>query len=444
MALFARKRINPLFPEHKSRAQAVNEDRNADFAQDPKHLLPQDVLRKLPAEALTGLSLQEMYEVIQPVLRELSVTRGLSLSEDEETFLIQNLIDDMIGFGPLEPLLEDDHVTDILVNGPKQILIEREGRIETTPIVFRDEAHLRHLATRIANRIGRRIDESVPMVDARLPDDSRINIVIPPLSLSGTSMSIRKFRKMGLTLDVMQERGSLTKDVADFIRLCVKARLNILVSGGTGAGKTTLLNAISEGIEAHERVITIEDTAELRLSRPHVVRLEARAPNVEGAGEISIRDLVRNALRMRPDRLIIGEVRGAEVVDMLQALNTGHQGSMSTIHANEPKEALVRLENMAYLGGLKIESAVLKQLIAGAIDLIIHLERMNDGTRRIMAVSELSADTGVSWQLHELFRLKLPVASGGPDYQKSAMHNRLQTKFERLGLEEQARQLLGI
>lgn len=444
MGLFARKRINPLFPEHKSRAQAVNEDRNVDFAQDPKHLLPQDVLRKLPAEALTGLSPEEMYEVIQPILRELSVTKGLSLSEGEETHLIQNLIGDMIGFGPLEPLLEDDQVTDILVNGPKQILIEREGRIETTPIVFRDEAHLRHLATRIANRIGRRIDESVPMVDARLPDDSRINIVIPPLSLSGTSMSIRKFRKMGLTLDVMQERGSLTKNVADFIRLCVKARLNILVSGGTGAGKTTLLNAISEGIEAHERVITIEDTAELRLSRPHVVRLEARAPNVEGAGEISIRDLVRNALRMRPDRLIIGEVRGAEVVDMLQALNTGHQGSMSTIHANEPKEALVRLENMAYLGGLKIESAVLKQLIAGAIDLIIHLERMNDGTRRIMAVSELSADTGVSWQLHELFRLKLPVASGGPDYQKSAMHNRLQTKFERLGLEEQARQLLGI
>lgn len=441
MALFARKRINPLFPEHKPRSQAVNEDVQAVFENDPKQMLPQDVLRELPAEELAQLTAEEMREVIRPVLKKLSHEKGLTLSEGEEALLIQNFIDDMVGFGPLEPLLADEAVTDILVNGPHQILVERDGHIESTTVAFRDESHLRHLATRIASRIGRRIDESVPMVDARLPDDSRINIIIPPLSLSGTSMSIRKFRKLGLTLEMMQERGSLTSEVGDFIKLCVQARLNILVSGGTGAGKTTLLNAISEGIGTQERVITIEDTAELRLSRPHVVRLEARAPNLEGEGEITIRDLVKNALRMRPDRMIVGEVRGAEVVDMLQALNTGHQGSMSTIHANEPKEALIRLENMAYLGGLKIDTFVLKQLIAGAIDLIIHLERMSDGTRRIMAVSEIERESRDGWCMHELFRLDLPVKKKST-YTKAMMNERNLAKFRKLGLEEKVKKIL--
>lgn len=442
MVLFARKRINPLFPEHKPKAQDVREV-VALFETDPRQMLPQDVLRELPAEALAGLTTQEMQAVIAPLLKKITLQKGLVLSEVEEEQFIKKLIDDMVGFGPLEPLLADEHVTDILVNGPDQVLVERDGVLEPTPVTFRDEAHLRHLATRIASRIGRRIDESVPMVDARLPDDSRINIVIPPLSLSGTSMSIRKFRKYGLTLEMMQEKGSLTSDLAEFVKLCVKARLNILVSGGTGAGKTTLLNALSEAIEIQERVITIEDTAELRLSRPHVVRLEARAPNLEGEGEITIRDLVKNALRMRPDRLIVGEVRGAEVVDMLQALNTGHQGSMSTIHANEPKEALIRLENMAYLGGLKIEASVLKQLIAGAIDVIIHLERMSDGVRRIMAISEVNADTGQIWGLHELFRLDLPVRAEGLTYTKAMMDKRLQQKFAKRDLEADVRKVLG-
>ncbi|HEY2538870.1 MAG TPA: CpaF family protein, partial [Stellaceae bacterium] len=289
-------------------------------------------------------------------VKELLAETKIQLNFNEQRDLVQSLLADMLGLGPLEPLIEDETVTDIMVNGPKQVYVERRGKLELTDISFRDDQHVMNVATKIVTRIGRRIDESRPLVDARLPDGSRVNIIIPPLAIDGPSISIRKFSKKTITLDIMAQQANISPEMAPLLKIAARCRLNILISGGTGSGKTTLLNALSRLIDTAERTVTIEDAAELQLQQPHVVRLETRPPNLEGTGEITMRDLLRNALRMRPDRIILGEIRGAEALDVLQAMNTGHDGSMSTIHANRPREALTRLENMVGMTGIHLPS----------------------------------------------------------------------------------------
>jgi pilus assembly protein CpaF len=309
----------------------------------------------------------------------------------------------MVGLGPLEPFLNDDSITDILVNGPFDIYVERRGKLEKTAARFRDASHLVNIAQRIAGAIGRRIDEASPMVDARLADGSRVNIVLPPLVLNGGSISIRKFPKENLTLDAMVDQENLSRDIARVLQIATNTRLNLLISGGTGSGKTTLLNAISQYIGRDERVITVEDAAELRLQQPHVVQMETRPPNIEGVGDVPQRELVRNALRMRPDRIIVGEVRGPEAFDMLQAMNTGHDGSMSTVHANSPRDALSRLENMVMMANLNLPLRAVRMQIASAVNLVVHIERMRDGIRRVQSVAEIAGIEGEIITIRELF-----------------------------------------
>jgi pilus assembly protein CpaF len=309
------------------------------------------------------------------------------LSRDDRERLAGELPADIIGVGPLEPLLADDTISEIMVNGPHDIWIEREGLLNKTAVHFNDESHLRRIMNKMVAEVGRRVDESSPMVDARMPDGSRINAVIHPLSLSGPLMTIRKFGSERLTLDALVRLGTLSPETLELLRGCVEARLNILISGGTGTGKTTLLNALSSAIPDSERIVTIEDAAELRLLQRHVLRLEHRPKNIEGEGEVTIRDLVRNALRMRPDRIVIGEVRGAEAIDMLQALNTGHDGSLTTLHANSPRDALARVETMVMMAGFDLPLRAIRQQIASALDLVIQLERLQDGSRRVVSIT---------------------------------------------------------
>lgn len=336
-------------------------------------------------------------------VKELLAETKIQLNFTEQRELVDSLIADMLGLGPLEPLLADETVSDIMVNGPRQVYVERRGKLELTDVNFRDDQHLLNICTKIVTRVGRRIDEATPLVDARLPDGSRVNIIIPPLAIDGASISIRKFSKKSITLDVMANSGSISPAMATVLKIAARCRLNILISGGTGSGKTTLLNALSRMIETAERTVTIEDAAELQLQQPHVVRLETRTANLEGTGEITIRDLVKNALRMRPDRIIIGECRGAEALDMLQAMNTGHDGSMSTIHANTPREALTRLENMVGMTGINLPSRAVRTQIAAAVHLICQVNRMRDGTRRITSVTEVVGMEGDVITTQDLF-----------------------------------------
>ena len=316
-------------------------------------------------------------------------TQGVQLNRREQKQVATDIVNDMIGFGPLEQLLSDDSITDIMVNAPDMVYVERQGRLEKTWVTFRDHAHVLQIAQRIASRIGRRVDEASPMVDARLPDGSRINIITPPVSLNGPVLSIRKFSRRSIDIDAMVRQKNLSLKMAEFLQIATTCRLNLLVSGGTGSGKTTLLNALSQLINPTERIVTIEDAAELRLKQPHVVRLEMRPPNIEGEGAVSIRDLLKNALRMRPDRIVEGEVRGQEAVDMLQAMNTGHDGSMSTIHANRACDALLRLENMITMSDSGVPGKVIQAQIAGGVDMIVQVERMRDGVRRIQEIIEI-------------------------------------------------------
>jgi pilus assembly protein CpaF len=325
----------------------------------------------------------------------------LNLSEQRE--LVQSLIADMLGLGPIEPLIDDETVTDIMVNGAKQVYVERRGKLELTDLSFRDDQHVMNVATKIVTRIGRRVDESRPLVDARLADGSRVNIIIPPLAIDGPTISIRKFSKKTITLDSMAQQANISPEMATLLKIAARCRLNILISGGTGSGKTTLLNALSRLIDPTERTVTIEDAAELQLQQPHVVRLETRPPNLEGTGEITMRDLLRNALRMRPDRIILGEIRGAEALDVLQAMNTGHDGSMSTIHANRPREALTRLENMVGMTGINLPSHAVRTQIAAAVNLILQVNRMRDGMRRVTDVIEVVGMEGEIITTQELF-----------------------------------------
>jgi pilus assembly protein CpaF len=336
-------------------------------------------------------------------VKELLVETKIQLNFVEQRELVDSLVADMLGLGPLEPLIADETVNDIMVNGPKQVYVERRGKLELTDVQFRDDAHLMNVATKIVTRVGRRIDEARPLVDARLPDGSRVNIIIPPLALDGASISIRKFSKKSITLDTMAAGGSISPAMATVLKIASRCRLNILISGGTGSGKTTLLNALSRMIDSTERTVTIEDAAELQLQQPHVVRLETRTANLEGTGEITMRDLLKNALRMRPDRIIIGECRGEEALDMLQAMNTGHDGSMSTVHANTPREALTRLENMIGMSGINLPSRAVRTQIASAVHMICQVNRMRDGHRRVTHLMEVVGMEGDIITTQELF-----------------------------------------
>jgi pilus assembly protein CpaF len=333
--------------------------------------------------------------------------REAGISRDDRERLIAEISDDILGHGPIERLLADDSVTEIMVNGPFDIWVERQGRLYQTTVRFNDDSHLRRIINKMVAQVGRRIDESSPMVDARLPDGSRVNAVIPPLSLSGPLITIRKFANKRLDLQEMIRLGTLTQETVEFLDRCIAAQLNILISGGTGTGKTTLLNALSQGVSDSERIVTIEDAAELQLKQQHVLRLEGRPKNIEGQGEITIRDLVRNALRMRPDRIIVGEVRGAEALDMLQAMNTGHDGSLTTVHANAPRDALARIETMVLMAGYDLPLRAIRQQVASALDMILHLERLEDGSRRVTAITEVQRMESDVITLQEIFAFKI-------------------------------------
>jgi pilus assembly protein CpaF len=361
------------------------------------------LLDRIDVSKAVTLPPEELAKQISEVVSEILAEEKLQLNTSEQRDLVTALLNDMLGLGPLEILLADETVTDIMVNGPKQVYVERKGKLHLTDVSFRDNAHVMSICTRIVSRIGRRVDETSPLCDARLPDGSRVNIIIPPLALDGPSISIRKFAKHKITLDVMERQQNLSPEMATVLKIAGRCRLNILISGGTGSGKTTLLNALSRMIDHGERIVTIEDAAELQLQQPHVVRLETRPPNLEGTGEVTQRDLVKNALRMRPDRIILGEIRGGEALDMLQAMNTGHDGSLGTIHANRPREALTRLENMVAMTGVKLPHEAVRAQIAGALNMIVQVSRMRDGVRRITRISEVVGMEGDVITMQDLF-----------------------------------------
>jgi pilus assembly protein CpaF len=357
----------------------------------------------------------EKLESLEPAMVESKVTNAINetldaqgrlLTDADRERLVEEIKNELLGLGPLEPLLHDDEITDILVNGPNQVYVEKRGKLHSTDITFHDNQHLMLIIDRIVSRVGRRVDEASPMVDARLPDGSRVNAIIPPLALDGPSLSIRRFGRRRYDIEGLLERESLTPEMVSFLRAMVRARLNIIVSGGTGSGKTTLLNCLSAFVPEDERIVTIEDSAEISLQQPHVVRLESRPANLEGKGEVTQRDLVRNSLRMRPDRIIVGEVRGGEVFDMLQAMSTGHDGSLSTIHANSAREAVGRLEMMMLLSGFTIPQRAMRQQIAAAVNIFVHVARLSDGSRKVMKISEVAGMEGDTIMLQDLFEFQ--------------------------------------
>jgi pilus assembly protein CpaF len=374
--------------------------------------------------------------VLAVIRQELATEQGLS--REDRAQLADDICDDTLGHGPLEKLLGDPTVTEIMVNGPSEVWIERDGRLELTALRFTDDSHLRRIINKIVAQVGRRIDEASPMVDARLPDGSRVNAIIPPLSLTGPLVTIRKFTQNRLALSDFVRLGTLTPDAIEFLNRCIAAQLNFLVSGGTGSGKTTLLNAMSTAIPDNDRIVTIEDAAELRLNQRHVLRLESRPPNIEGEGQVTIRDLVRNSLRMRPDRIIVGEVRGAEALDMLQAMNTGHDGSLTTLHANTPRDALSRVETMVLMAGFDLPVRAIRQQVASALDLIIHLERLQDGTRRVTAITEVQRMEADVITLQDIYEFKVEgVAPNGRvrgELRPTGLRPSFVHKFEKHGL----------
>ncbi|HEY63803.1 MAG TPA: CpaF family protein [Caldilineae bacterium] len=374
---------------------------------EPYTRLKQRVQQRLLAELSPQIDTKNVEEVrraLERIFVEVLAEEKVPLSRAERADLFEQIVADVLGYGPIEPLLRDETVTEILVNGPDQVYIERNGVLEETDIRFRDVEELLRIIDRIVAPLGRRVDESSPMVDARLPDGSRVNIIIPPLSLVGPCISIRKFARTVYTVDDLIRLGTLTEEMAEFLRACVLARLNIVVSGGTSTGKTTLLNVLSSFLPSRERIITIEDAAELQLHQRHVVRLESRPPNVEGRGEVTIRQLVINALRMRPDRIIVGEVRGGEALDMLQAMNTGHDGSLTTAHSNSPRDTLRRIETMALMAGMDLPLRAVREQIASAFDLVVHLDRLIDGSRKVVQITEVQGMEGDVIVMQDLFR----------------------------------------
>jgi pilus assembly protein CpaF len=375
--------------------------------------------------------------VVTDIKRHLQDETGLS--HDDRERVTAEVADDILGYGPLERLLADDTISEIMVNGPADIWIERQGRLYETPVRFNDESHLRRIINKMVAQVGRRIDESSPMVDARLPDGSRVNAIIPPLSLSGPLLTIRKFSKKRIGLDELVELGTVSAEALVFLRRAVSAELNILISGGTGTGKTTLLNAMSTAIDDAERIVTIEDAAELKLDQRHVLRLEARPKNIEGEGEIAIRELVRNALRMRPDRIIVGEVRGGEALDMLQAMNTGHEGSLTTVHANSPRDSLARIETMVLMAGFELPIRAVRQQVAAALDLIVHIDRLEDGSRRVTQITEVQRMESEMVTLQDIYEFKVEsIAKDGKisgRLRATGLRPMFLHKFERHGIE---------
>ncbi len=367
------------------------------------------IQQKLIAELDPSIDISQTTEVratIQEMFETMLVEEQIVLSRNEKRVLFEQIVAEILGFGPLEKFLNVEGITEIMVNGPRHVYIEREGKLQRVNTLFEDDEHLMRIIDRIVAPLGRRIDEGSPMVDARLPDGSRVNAVIPPISINGPALTIRLFSKIPLTIDNLVEYGSITREAVDFLRACILSRLNLVVSGGTGSGKTTLLNILSNFIPDGDRIVTIENAAELQLRQEHVVTLESRPPNVEGRGEVSIRDLVVNSLRMRPDRIVVGEVRSGEALDMLQAMNTGHDGSLTTLHANSPRDALARLETMVLMAGMELPHRAIREQIASALDLIVHTDRMRDGTRKVVSISEVQGMEGDVITMSEIFRFE--------------------------------------
>ena len=372
--------------------------------QEMKSRLHKTLINRMDLSKLSSLSQEQVHAEVSRLAETVLAQESAPLSASERERLVNDVQHELFGLGPLEPLLADPTISDILVNSHHTIYIERRGKIEPTNVRFKDDEHLMRVIERIVSSVGRRIDESSPMVDARLQDGSRVNAIIPPLSIDGPVLSIRRFGSEPLRMVALIENNALTKDIADMLQMVVHARLNVLISGGTGAGKTTLLNALSAFIPENERIVTIEDSAELQLQQPHVVRLETRPPNIEGRGEVTQRDLVKNALRMRPDRIVIGEVRGGEAIDMLQAMNTGHDGSLTTVHANTPRDALARLETMIQMTGMRLSDRAMRQQVASALNLVVQVARMSDGSRRVTSISEITGMEGETITMQEIFK----------------------------------------
>ncbi len=366
-----------------------------------------DLRDGIDLKALARMEGPAAREEVRSAVQEIARFRNLDLTPAELEKIAKECGDDMLGFGPLEPLLERDDIADIMINGPETIYIETKGKIEKTKIKFRDNQHLVTVCQRIVGAIGRRVDEASPICDARLPDGSRVNVIIPPLAIDGAAMTIRKFSKEKLTLEKLVDFGSMTPSCAKLVMAIGRCRVNCLVSGGTGSGKTTMLNCLTRYIDPGERIITCEDAAELQLQQPHVVRLETRPPNLEGVGEVTMRDLVKNCLRMRPERIIVGEVRGPEAFDLLQAMNTGHDGSMGTVHANNPREALSRMENMIAMGGLNLPQKAVREQISSAVNVVIQVQRLRDGSRKTTHVTEITGMEGDVVTMQDLFILEI-------------------------------------
>ncbi|WP_246375593.1 CpaF family protein [Gluconacetobacter takamatsuzukensis] len=382
------------------------ENAESRFSREQTLALRAACLSRLDPAFILSLTPDQLSEAVERMVDQVASEQRIHLNLREQKELSVELVNDINGLGPIQPLLDDEGVNDILVNGPTRVFVERKGKTVLSPVRFRDQRHLISVCQRIASGVGRRVDEASPMVDARLKDGSRVNIVFPPLALDGPYVSIRKFAKHRIDMAKLVENRAMTKSMAKILEIASRVRLNVIISGGTGSGKTTLLNALSNFIDFSERVITVEDAAELQLQQPHVVRMETRPSSIEGKGEVTQRDLVRNALRMRPDRIIIGEVRGAEAFDMLQAMNTGHDGSMSTIHANATKDAITRIENMVQMGSLGLPTSAIRTQIVGAVDLIIQIGRHRDGARRVVQITDVAGLEGDVVVLNDLFRLE--------------------------------------
>ncbi|WP_245411975.1 CpaF family protein [Methylocella silvestris] len=412
-----------------------------------KEFIRDQIFKRIEPLVAVRISNQELAIFVNQLVAEIANERKFLLNHDEQHTLATSIVDEMVGLGPIEPLLRDRTVADILVNGPRMIYVERRGKLELTNLQFRNDAHVLHVAQRIASSIGRRIDESSPMLDARLQDGSRVNVIIPPLSLKGPCVSIRKFSKTSLDFNSFIASGTVSPELAQALEIAARCRLNIIVSGGTGSGKTTMLNSLSRMIDHGERIITIEDAAELQLQQVHVVQLETRPQNIEGRGEINQRDLMRNALRMRPDRIIMGEVRGSEAFDMMQAMNTGHNGSMSTVHSNTARDALARIENMILMGVGNLPIRAIRAQIASAIDLVVQTERMRDGVRRVTEVMEVVGLEGDVITLGTLFKYKFqgenPDGSLKGYFEATKCRPRFLPRLEYFGLGSVFLQTLG-
>ena len=407
--------------------------------QEIKARVHRAIITKMDLTKLNLLTPDRIHAEVSKLAEDLLLAENLPLTTAERDRIVSDVHHELFGLGPLEPLLADGTISDILVNSYANIYIERRGKLEKTSITFKDDEHLMRVIERIVSTVGRRIDEAQPMVDARLRDGSRVNAIIPPLAIDGPTLSIRRFGTDPLKMHKLIELGALTKEIAILFEMCVRARLNIIISGGTGAGKTTLLNALSAYIPHDERIVTIEDSAELQLQQPHVVRLETRPSNIEGKGEITQRDLVKNALRMRPDRIVVGEVRTGEAIDMLQAMNTGHDGSLTTIHANTPRDSLSRLETMIQMTGMRLSDKAMRQQIASAVNVVIQVARLTDGTRRVVSISEITGMEGETITTQEIFQFERtgidPNGKVIGRFRTTGIRPRFAERFKQYGME---------